>query len=179
MSNAEEGKKIKNRTISIKSDRLLDKVRSEVVITGVMENLPGNSHLKGDCLISFASPDKRGRVNALPKSLTNGYLLFDSDIDKTSTEETINRILHRNKLNASKRTFFLQPLTAIHLDSNMVLNSASDIKYSIFLSALAFIIFVISITNYLNLAGARTLNQLKNIGIRHINGAGSSDIFIT
>jgi putative ABC transport system permease protein len=69
--------------------------------------------------------------------------------------------------------FKLQPLTDIHLRSNMnaEINPNSNISYVYIFSAAAILILLIACCNFINLSTARSLNRSKEIGLRKVVGA--------
>lgn len=73
----------------------------------------------------------------------------------------------------------LQPLTRIWLFSQLQheLRPASDIKTLIIFGWVGLIILVIACTNYINLATARSMSKIREIGIRRVMGASVPRIF--
>lgn len=148
----------------------MERDEQDLKVTGIMQKMPSNSHIKSDFVLSFNSLAEEN------KSLGNVYLLFNSKINREDIEGKINALLAKNS--ERKRDYFLQPMTSVYLDADMALDIAthSDIKYSILLSLLSFMIITISCVNFLNLAGARTLARLKEICIRKITGARNIEL---
>ena len=72
-----------------------------------------------------------------------------------------------------KSFFFLQPLTDIHLRSqiNFELQPNGDIRYVYLFLAIGFIILLIGCINYVNLATARAARRAREIGVRKAVGA--------
>ncbi|MEM1120284.1 MAG: FtsX-like permease family protein, partial [Bacteroidota bacterium] len=72
-----------------------------------------------------------------------------------------------------KPTYFLQPLTDIHLHSNINFESGQpgDIRYLYLAMSIAFIILLLALINYMNLATARTSQRSKEVGVRKVLGA--------
>jgi len=72
-----------------------------------------------------------------------------------------------------KGEFHLQPLTSIHMHSNInfEIEANGDIQYVYLFSAIAFFIMLIACLNYMNLATARAASRFKEIGIRKVIGA--------
>jgi putative ABC transport system permease protein len=147
-------------------------------VTGVMRDVPRNSHLQFDFLIPFIfgrelnyTVDHWGNSSfrtyvQLPKgapvqeviSKISGYLIEKPTIEKDA------------RLN-------LQPLTRIHLYSNYEYDSVhGDITYVTLFSIIAFFILLIACINFMNLATARSGNRAKEIGMRKVAGAHKVDI---
>lgn len=68
---------------------------------------------------------------------------------------------------------FLQPVTDIHLYSNLdaEMGANGDILYVYIFSALAVIIILIACINFMNLATARSANRAQEVGMRKVVGA--------
>ena len=68
---------------------------------------------------------------------------------------------------------FLQPVTDIHLYSNLdaEMGANGDITYVYIFSALAVIIILIACINFMNLATARSANRAQEVGMRKVLGA--------
>ena len=145
----------------------LEKTKQVLKVTGIMKNMPQNTHLKSDCIISFE------RAPESFMSICYAYLLFNSEIEKAEIEKKINKILEGMSDEKKTKLYFLQPLTSIYLAPKMGLDTDrhSDIKYSIFLSLLSLMILAISCINFINLSSARALSRLKEVGIRKVSGA--------
>ena len=81
---------------------------------------------------------------------------------------------------ASNYKFFLQPLTSIHLRSHtkVELGENSYISYSYALSAVAFLILIISCINFMNLSTARAVRRSKEVGLRKVIGASRTQLLI-
>jgi putative ABC transport system permease protein len=69
--------------------------------------------------------------------------------------------------------FLLQPLTDIHLHSNLgnEIGVVSDVRYVYLFSAIALLILVIACINFMNLATARAAERAKEVGMRKVLGA--------
>jgi len=69
--------------------------------------------------------------------------------------------------------YYLQPLTSIHLHSNIdaELEPNSDIKYIYIFSLIALFILLIACVNFMNLATARSFSRAKEVGMRKVLGS--------
>jgi len=72
----------------------------------------------------------------------------------------------------------LQPLTAIHLHSDLGhdIRGRGDIKYVWIFGALAVFVLLIAMVNFMNLATARSATRAKEVGMRKVVGAGRSQL---
>lgn len=145
-------------------------------ITGVIKDVPANSHFKFDILIHSPATDKSGFWEWCGQT----YVLLQDHGDITTLEQKLNKLaLAKNGLKVNKddygqtSTFHLQPLRDIHLYSRLLYelegNGSSSLVYA--LMVLAFVIIIVAWVNYVNLATAISAEKIKAIGIRKIVGA--------
>ena len=152
-------------------------------ITGVLEELPANTHLKFDALISFATfvdmvgpdnnPDKAWQWDGC---LT--YVLLRPGTDPKALEAKFPKVVDQlageeHKKYNSAAVYLLQPLRDIHLYSHYMLEAEAngDGNAVYLLLGIAFFIVVIAWVNYVNLATARAINRAKEVGIRKVVGS--------
>ncbi len=151
-------------------------------ITGVMKDVPENSHFTFDFLASFNSLyttwGGREHVERWNSNNTWGmYILVSNGIDRYDLEKKLSE-LRKNHIETDsdykdESIFKLQKLTEIHLHSRLNFDEAniSDIRYIYLFSAIAFLIMMIACLNYMNLATARSVKRSKEVGIRKVVGA--------
>jgi len=155
----------------------------ELKITSVFKELPANSDIVFDALISFKTfdPDNQRILRTAMDYET--FLLFDNQLVKEGAEKriisSIDEIVYRrfSDMEVSFKTE-LQPLEDIHLKSEFLLQIISDGKVFdiyFFIFSAVFILFL-SIVNYINLQSTSLLNRAKEIGIRKSFGASSNQI---
>ncbi len=151
-------------------------------ITGVLKNVPANSHIKFDLLIRSVSRDKNFWNGTIGFWDWGGqtYALLQDQVHKASLEQQLNQLaISKNGLKNNKddygqvSTFHLQALNDIHLYSHLKeeleTNGSSELVYG--LIALACIIIIIAWVNYVNLSTAIAEEKIKSIGVRKVVGA--------
>jgi putative ABC transport system permease protein len=153
---------------------------SDYTVTAVIENIPQNSHLKFDFLTSIETYYiiNNRKVEEWTNFSNYTYFLLKKDIQVAQLTKKfpgfINQYLATmvNLLGGDLR-FFLQPVTDIHLYSNLgyEMPGNSDIAYIYVFSSIAFFILLIACINFMNLATARSTSRAKEIGVRKILGA--------
>ncbi|MEP5522154.1 MAG: FtsX-like permease family protein, partial [Balneola sp.] len=105
------------------------------------------------------------------------YLLLDKNISPEVFELELNKYWDNTFKEygdlAQYAEFSLQPLSKIHLESNLVneIQANGNLTYVYIFGAIGFIIVVIAAINYMNLATAQSLNRTKEVGIRKVLGA--------
>ena len=157
----------------------------EFTITGIMEDMPGNSHFHFDFLASYASLAPYNLYNE-PSTMQNHgfnhdvftYLLLREGQEPEDLESKFPEFLDRHLgdmlegIGIVARPF-LQPITDIHLHSNMEaeLGPNSDIRYVYIFSSLAVFVLLIACVNFMNLSTARSARRAQEVGIRKVLGA--------
>ena len=157
----------------------------EFTVTGIMEDMPGNSHFHFDFLASYASLAPNKLYNEPSTMQSHGfshdvftYLLLREGQEPEDLERKFPGFLDRHLGDMLEGTGivarpFLQPLTDIHLHSNMEaeLGPNSDIRYVYIFSSLAVFVLLIACVNFMNLSTARSARRAQEVGIRKVLGA--------
>ena len=154
----------------------------EFSVTGIMRDLPDNSHFHFDFLASYASlaPNK---LYDEPSTMRNHYnslftyvLLRDGavpeDLERKLPGFLDKHLSEQLETLGIVMTPFLQSLTSIHLHSNLTgeFESNSKIMYVYIFSTLAGFVLLIACVNFMNLSTARSARRAQEIGIRKVLG---------
>jgi putative ABC transport system permease protein len=145
-------------------------------ITGVFRDIPQNSHFKFDFLGSFHDYaalhfDQWGISNYLT------YILTSKDFNQNKFDEKLPEFVEKYRGKEArykyKVTYPLQPLTSIHLHSNLrgEIEPNSSIETIYIFSAVALFILLIACLNYINLSTARYASRAREVGLRKVIGA--------
>jgi len=148
-------------------------------ITGVIEDLPTQSHLKIDILGSLNTFRQFNRNGQFPQTwIWNPcwtYLLLEDGVDPKTLDEKFPEFYqnHYTDLKDADVTLYLQPLTDIHLKSHHVyeMRPNSNIVYVYILSIVAAIILMLACINFMNLATASSAGRAREIGIKKVFGS--------
>lgn len=165
-----------------------------VMVTGVMKDIPLNSHIMFDCVISRrtmldihkGTPDWiEGHEGSWFNCDSYAYMLVKDPIDPDAFAKKVNIYLDKRTLE-DKKNFGMwmnakvQPLLDIHLNSHLDHEFPgsvnSDVKYVYIFSATALLILLIACCNFINLSTARSINRSKEIGLRKVIGANRSQL---
>lgn len=155
--------------------------RVDYTVTGVMENVPENSHLKFDAVASSAGIwDNLAGIWTWPVFYT--YVKLIPGADNRALENKFPAFVEKyvGKQVAEKDKFGidLQPVVDIHLKSNLAgeQSTNSSERTVNFMSLLGIIILAIAWINYINLSTAKSIERAKEVGLRKISGASRKQL---
>ncbi|MGB3587674.1 MAG: FtsX-like permease family protein [Tunicatimonas sp.] len=155
-----------------------------VKITGVMEDLPSNTHLKIDFLISYTSLRDKAIGYPIGWNANNEftYLLMEPQTNLVAFSEKMDRFVESFKsaegFNDSEERFVVQPMADIHLYSNKTYEPEANGNADTvaFLSVIALFILVIAWVNYVNLSTARSVERAKEVGVKKAVGCSRGQL---
>jgi len=158
-----------------------------VVVTGVLANIPSNSHLQFDFILpvsSIAQTDNDIRTNTWQNFNFYAYIQLDKNFKATpATIEGLNKQINKifkEHVNEKelKVDFHLQALKSIHLHSNYQVDLAGhgNIQYVNIFFVVALFILAVACINFMNLATARSARRAKEVGLRKVVGAGRKQL---
>lgn len=155
-------------------------------ITGVFNDVPENTHLKFNILISWPTYIVWNGPDIETAWFWDGYytyILLQKNVDVKAFEKKMNdftgkQIADRTRQFNQSAKYTLQPLKSIHLNSHLMweaeVNGDSGMVY--FLLLIAFIILIIAWVNYTNLSTVKALLRSKEVGVRKVTGALKSQL---
>ena len=151
----------------------------ELVVTGVMENVPSTTHFNFDMLVSMEShPWIKGAEESLWSGIVfHTYIKVKHDISAKQLTAKINDYLDNfpddPKGYGKEMKMTLQPVMDIHLKSHLKweLQPNGNIIYIYLFITIAMLVIVVACINYINLATARYTQRIKEVGIRKVLGA--------
>jgi putative ABC transport system permease protein len=157
-------------------------------VTGVIEDVPKNSHLLFDMLISMSSILK-GNQNDGQNNWGNfnnfTYVLLKPGTNAKAFDKKLVPMYKKYmaplfaQFNI-KMQYGVQPITAIHLHSNLEREpeELGNMSYIWIFSAVAFFMLLIACINYMNLTTARSARRAKEIGIRKVTGSTKKQLVL-
>lgn len=170
------------KSVTIKSWNALFRV------TGVIDKVPVNSHFHFDMFMSMGGVSDAKS----PSWMTSGfytYLVLPKDYDHKRLESKLPQVVSKYmgpqlqqafgmSLTQFRQTgndvsFLLQPLTDIHLHSNLTaeLEPNGDSQYVYIFGAIALFMLLIACINFMNLSTAGASKRAKEVGIRKVMGS--------
>ncbi len=143
---------------------------TDYIITGVLKDVPQNSHFTFDFLIPFESgrnPDIEWNW-----SIFYSYATLREGVDPTVFEKNVSAVVKKYQPN-NKDEFHIQRLTDIHLKSKLKweLSQNGDQLYVNILGVIALFIMLMASINYVNLVIAQSAKRAKEVGVRKVTGA--------
>ncbi|MHA4845507.1 ABC transporter permease [Flavitalea antarctica] len=145
----------------------------DVLVTGVIKDVPPNAHFHFDLLVSF----RRQPGNVDIDNNWTGY----NDYTYVKTKPRVNRTTFTRKIQAlydksveeKISEFFIQPVSEIHLQSNLKweLEQNGSKQYVNIFMLIGIFIVIIAAINYINLATAKASARAKEVGVRKVIGA--------
>lgn len=152
-------------------------------VTGVIGDVPLNSHFLFDALMSTGPAEKiqgswAGFGAYTYIELPENYNVSQMDpVLKRIIKEKVNPIFAQYDL---KLSYDLQKITDIHLYSKIQheAEAGGDISYIYIFGAVAIFMLVIASINYINLATARSLTLTREVGIRKVMGSSRVQLII-
>jgi putative ABC transport system permease protein len=152
-------------------------------VTGVFKDLPENTHLKFDVLFSYKSLFPRGDWavarydQGWRRKDMYTFISVRPGTDPVALESKLPALVAKykpeNKQANRDERLHLQPLTSIHLHSNLAeepeINGDSEIVE--YLSMIAVFVLLIAWINYVNLSTAKAMERAKEVGVRKVMGA--------
>jgi len=160
----------------------------QIKITGITQDIPPNSHIRFQFLVSLATLESPGFRNVASDMLDNwrshnfySYLLLREEASSVELQEKFLPFLERHfHRRISDYALYLQPLKEVHLHSKNfsydITDTHSDIAYVYIFSAIALFVLIIACINYMNLTTARAANRAKEVGTRKIVGANRAQL---
>ena len=159
-------------------------------VTAVIANLPDNTHLKYDALISNATIEEEigsEEFNSVePGAFWNiglyAYILLHENSDISAIHDRFPSFYEKymkplgDQINASF-DLLTTPLAETHYSSGLGAEQPTgNMAYIYIFSAVAIFILLIAAINYMNMATARSANRAREVGLRKVVGAYRSQL---
>jgi len=154
-----------------------------VTVTGVVQPLPHNSHIRFDFLISTDFFVESGAPinNWEDRGRSYSYVELKKGTDSNRIDKKIQNFIKKHKKGADAE-ILLQNIKKIHLYSsgkyNYDISGNGDITYVSILGIIAIFILLIACINFMNLSTAQSVRRAREIGIRKVAGANKQKIIV-
>jgi putative ABC transport system permease protein len=153
-------------------------------VTGIMKDMPENSQIKADLIVSMATTKSFGSATTEEQWTNLGYtsyLLLKPNANPKSLEVKFPAFLERYaktemRQNNVQLRLFLEPLKDVYIKSKRGgLESGNQSNVYVF-SIIAVFILLIACINFINLTTARSAERAKEVGIKKVVGANRGQL---
>jgi len=162
--------------------------QNNVVVKGVLEDIPYNTTLRFDYLLPFSYSDAVHHyyANGARSSFGNNgfaqYVKLKAGIPYPQVASKVAAIEHTEKenTNAMLSTVVLQPMANWHLYGNYVNGKETGgfLDYVRMFTIIGVLVLLIACINFINLTTARSERRAKEVGVRKAIGSQRRDLII-
>ncbi|KAA8484448.1 putative ABC transport system permease protein [Arcticibacter tournemirensis] len=153
-------------------------------VTGVMKDIPENSQIKADMLVSMSTLTEnfnRGLDDQWGNYGASAYILLKPGTDAKALERKFPAFMERRngkeaRENKMSATLFLEPLPDVYLRSTRNGSKTGNITNVYIFSIIGIFILLIACINFINLSTARSVERAKEVGIRKVVGAAKTQL---
>ncbi len=162
-------------------------------VTGVMEDIPENTHFTANIIGSFMTNSRADDKTWMSNSFETYVLLYPNTnpedvngrfagmIEKYVGPEIVKYLgitIEEFFSAGNKYNLYLQKLTDIHLDPSIEqdLKAANDPKYLWIFGSIALLILTIASINFMNLSTAQATKRAKEVGIKKVSGSSRGSL---
>ncbi len=150
-------------------------------VTGVLKDVPENSHIQFDFVLPFDLKRLLGdNIDYWGNTNTYAYVQLNKEANPVEVDKKIENFLSEKLATIFRMDtpydikMYLQPLSDIHLSAYITDQSyavVSDSKYVYIFSIVAFFILIVACINFMNLFTARSMKRAKEIAMRKVVGS--------
>ncbi|HEX6845865.1 MAG TPA: ABC transporter permease [Chitinophagaceae bacterium] len=173
--------------------RFKDEDKAPMKVTGVIENIPVNSHFHFGLFVALSGLEDSRQQNWMSSNYYTYVVLKDkNDFEKLEAKvpglvdkyigpqmkDGAGLTLAEFRKGGSNITFHLQRLTDIHLysDFRSDLSKPGDVRYVYIFSAIALFMLLIACINFMNLSTAGASKRSREVGIRKVLGSMKGEL---
>jgi putative ABC transport system permease protein len=144
--------------------------RVGLTVTGIIQNVPNNSHLQFDLVAPFETVKEFGlKTEGWNQFAHKTYVLLADNVNAHELSRKMAKTIQRHSEEAIVE-LSLQPVTDIHL--------SGDTSYIYLFSIIAAFILLTACINHMNLATARAGKRGKEVGLRKVVGASRREVVL-
>jgi putative ABC transport system permease protein len=170
--------------------KVVEAESTSYTVSLVFADLPANTHLKYDVLLSrnrvSMSTDNTAEVR---RSLLRGttdytYLVLDPTFDARQFRDLAEEFFEKYVAETARSSnsdinFYLEPLASIHLHSETERDLARGNTFYVFaVSAIAAFVLIVACINYVNLSTARSTKTAREVAIEKVLGVSRNQLVV-
>jgi putative ABC transport system permease protein len=167
----------------------------EMQVTGIIKDLPYNTHLNYEFLVSMATlydeMEQRGAADWMESrgwAHFYTYVLMNKNVSMETAEEKMPTFTEHfydgwydtpEEIHEHTKLHF-QPLKEIHLKSHLEqeMSANSNIVYVYVFAFIVVLVLLLAGVNFVNLSTARAFNRMREVGVRKVVGAARKSLII-
>ena len=142
-------------------------------ITGIVQNVPNNSTLQFDVLLSFEQSELKNKWSSY---MVSTFMMLPQNVHPNSLEQQFPRWTKIWWNEDREAQLKLQPLTKMHFDQNLWTDGRSNPVYTYVLSGIAILVLFIACVNFITLTLGRQATRAREVSLRKVVGAGRMQI---
>ena len=158
------------------------------IVTGVMADIPQNSHFEANAVSSFITNPRSKNPTWMSNSFST-YILLKPNTSYKTVDAKFPALMQKYVgpeiqqyagislddfiAQGNKYRFYLQNLTDIHTDTSIQqeFKASVDPKYLKIFGSIAILIVLIAAINFMNLSTAQATRRAKEVGIKKVGGS--------
>ena len=174
--------------LSVEADTIL------YTVTGVVQDVPDNSHMKFDILASLSSYSQNANDQGWLNHNFYTYIVVKEGTNKDHLQQKLQNMVIKYvgpqlqkfvgvtiddfRKAGNEFSYVLEPLKDIHLKGapQYNLEPLGSISTVYIFAVIALLILIIAVINYVNLATAKSATRAKEVGVRKVSGAYKSGL---
>jgi putative ABC transport system permease protein len=160
-------------------------------ITGIMEDVPQNTHFRANMIGSFSSNPSSESKNWLANSFST-YVMLHRKSQQEAVHERIQQMIQHHAgpqvhaafgiefsdflARGNRYSISLQPLTSIQLNPAVEQNltTPNDPRYLKIFGTIGLLILIIAAINFMNLSTAQATQRAKEVVVKKVSGSSQS-----
>jgi putative ABC transport system permease protein len=164
----------------------------DLTVTGIMDDIPTNTHLSFSALQSFATRIAQAKQNQQPDDTRPiwieswqmiampTYIRFKDGYNSAGMDERLTAFCRENEV-GENFDITLQALNDVHLQSTDIIfdgaiTNKGDMNNIYIFAAIAILVLLIASVNYMNLSTAKSMQRAKEVGMRKVVGSARSQL---
>jgi putative ABC transport system permease protein len=158
----------------------------DYTVTGVYDDVPQNSDIKADVLLSFKTLESAALRNrndwadptGLNSEYTFLYVLTDENVSLEQLSAQATQLWHKAKSDSKNDEVGFQPLSYLHIAPGFSygFQTYGSLLLIVSFLSVAVLIIIIAWVNYINLSTAQALNRAREVGVRKVLGASRGQL---
>ena len=152
--------------------------KEDHIVTAILEDIPSNSHIQFDYLLSYATINSGRLEGNLGWSQFYTYVLMNHAQSDLFVESRLQNLITKLYGDDSHISIFLQPLKEIYLNSHLreELGEGGSSLQLTFLTIVAYVILFMAWINYVNMSLAVSMERINEIGVKKVLGSTRSHL---